>query len=633
MSADFLAQLDLLGVPVFALAHHEGGPIKGRYRAPKGWQTSNADGNERVLAGLRPTDGVAVLGGAAVDIIDVDPRNGGDESLARLTAENLLPEPVAVVATPSGGWHVYVPALGLESSKPLPGIDLQSAGRFVLAPPTEGYRLLPRDEWPDLGQHPADAAKRLRHVIGTRLASPDVEAPSPDAGTPPTPQELDKARAVLDKACREVGLAEGGRNNSVSRHLLPLYNFVLADCLDQDEVEARLWEAVQGAPGDHPYTRAEFEASCESAMSKARPERPRVENPEADFDALPAAKYDAFLDRFPRVSLAELLDPNQPPREYVVEPMILTGVSVAFVAPAGHRKSLIALGLAVAVAKGEPTFAGMPIPKARRVMYVDMENTPDDLRDRLLSFGLTPDDRLDQLVLLSLPALSPLDTEQGGSELLQLIDAYGMAPGDLVVLDSYQRVTKGEEYGSDTTRSYYSETGIHLKRRGLTVIRTDNTGKDVSRGARGSSGKRDDVDVEYLMVSQGDLVQVSTGKVRQRGVGELTIHVRQDADGYTTFTSDHTRPAQRRLDECVAWLDSLGLDTALGQDKAWAWIKEQGEPCSFSRAVVRDAVTFRRDRVADFEPIDGHAVAVAGDGRGSVTPEDGGVARRKGAEN
>ncbi|MGC3995193.1 MAG: AAA family ATPase [Propionicimonas sp.] len=632
MTDDFLAQLDLLGVPVFSLPRQKGGAIKGRYRAPKGWQTSSPDQNDRVLAALRPTEGVGVLGGGAVDIIDVDPRNGGDQSLARLTADNLLPEPVAVVATPSGGWHVYVPALGLESSKPLPGIDLQSSGRFVLAPPTEGYRVLPRDEWPDLGQHPADAANRLRHVIGTRLPSPEAEAESPDAGTPPTPQELDKARAVLDKACREVRLAEGGRNNSVSRHLLPLYNFVLADCLDQDEVGDRLWEAVQDAPGDHPYTRAEFDASCESAMSKARPERPRVESPEADFDSLPDAKHDGVLDRFPRMSLAELLNPNQPPREYVVEPMILAGVSVAFVAPAGHRKSLIALGLAVAVAKGEPTFAGMTIPKARRVLYVDMENTPDDLRDRLLSFGLTPTDRLDRLVLLSLPALSPLDTKTGGDDLMAILDAYGMERGDLVVLDSYQRVTEAGENDSDTTRGYYRHTGVRLKARGLTVIRTDNTGKDVARGARGSSGKRDDVDVEYLMESHGDLVQVSTGKVRQRGVGELTIHVRQDADGYTTFSSDHTRPAQRRLDECVAWLDSLGLDARLGQDKAWAWIKGQGEPCSFSRAVVREAVAFRRDREADFEPIEGHAVAVAGDGLGSVTPEDSGVARREGAE-
>lgn len=632
MSTDFIEDLNLLGCALFPLHAEPGGPIKGKYRAPKAWQQSNPDRNDRVLAGLRPGDAIGLVGGAAVDILDADPRNGGAESLAQLAAGNLIPAPLAVVATPSGGWHIYVSGLGMGKSTPLPGLDVQGAGSFVLAPPTEGYRVLPRDEWPELGHHPTDAPARLRHVIGTRLPSPELEASTPDVATPPTEQELDKARAVLEKAVRTVQASEAGRNNTVSRSLLPLYNFVLAGCLDQDEVERRLWEAAQAAPGDHEYSRAEFDATCESAMSKAHPERPRVDTAEADFEALPDAKHDSILARFPRVSLADLLDPDQPPREYVVEPMILAGVSVAFVAPAGHKKSLIALGLAVAVASGAPDFAGMPIPKARRVLYVDMENTADDLRDRLLSFGLSPADRLDRLALLSLPALSPLDTKAGGDELTAIVDAYGLERGDLVLLDSYQRVTEGEEYGSDTTRNYYRHTGLRLKERGLTVIRTDNTGKDTSRGARGSSGKRDDVDVEYLIESHGDLVQVSTGKVRQRGVSELTIHVRQDADGHTTFAVDHTRPAQHRLDECVAWLDGLGLDPALGQDKAWTWIKEQGQPHTFSRAVVREAVTFRRDREADFEPIEGHAVAVGSDGLDLVTPQEDGVARREGAE-
>jgi hypothetical protein len=67
------------------------------------------------------------------------------------------------------------------------------------------------------------------------------------------------------------------------------------------------------------------------------------------------------------------------------------------------------------------------------------------------------------------------------------------------VLDSFQRVTSGPENDSDTIRAYYLHTGIRLKRRGITVIRTDNTGKDINAGARGSSGKRDDLDVELIL--------------------------------------------------------------------------------------------------------------------------------------
>lgn len=299
------------------------------------------------------------------------------------------------------------------------------------------------------------------------------------------------------------------------------------------------------------------------------------------------------------MSLQALLDPNRPEREYVVQPMFAAGTSTALVAPAGHRKSLLLLGLALAVARGDADFAGMTIPKPRRVCYVDMENTEDDLRERLLSFGVTPGDDLERFVLLSLPSMRPLDTAPGGKEFLEVVEAYGLTAGDVVVLDSYQRITQAGENDSDTTRGFYRHTGMRLKALGLTVIRTDNTGKDVSRGARGSSGKRDDVDVEYLLHSDGDYIEITTGKARQRGVPRLSIHVSTDEPtGRTSFRSDLPTPTARKAVECAEVLDRLGVPRDAGERKALAALDAAGDLTP--RAVVREAVALRKTSAADF---------------------------------
>jgi hypothetical protein len=80
-------------------------------------------------------------------------------------------------------------------------------------------------------------------------------------------------------------------------------------------------------------------------------------------------------------------------------------------------------------------------------------------------------------VFIHLPKMAALDTPAGGSELEAALDAYDIRAGDVVVLDSTQRVLAGRENDSDTIWAYYLCTGIRLKRRGITVIRTDKPEK------------------------------------------------------------------------------------------------------------------------------------------------------------
>lgn len=74
-------------------------------------------------------------------VVDVDPRNGGNESFERLIAEIGSLDHAPQVFTPSGGKHYYFRfpeghAPGTKLAE-FPGIDFLGAGRYVVAPPSQ----------------------------------------------------------------------------------------------------------------------------------------------------------------------------------------------------------------------------------------------------------------------------------------------------------------------------------------------------------------------------------------------------------------------------------------------------------------------------------------------------------------
>lgn len=304
----------------------------------------------------------------------------------------------------------------------------------------------------------------------------------------------------------------------------------------------------------------------------------------------------AVRERFPRLDLAALLSADRPAREWVWWRLIPAGASVALVGPAGAGKSLLLLALVVAIARGDRAFAGLRITN-RRVLLVDLENTEDDLADRFRDLGVTPANAaaLDQLVPIHLPPLAPLDTSAGGRELADILDAYETRAGDVVVLDSLQRVTSGPENDSDTIRAYYLHTGLMLKRRGLTVVRTDNTGKDSDRGARGTSGKRDDVDVELMIIPDAGYpgrVRIKPGKVRLPDIDSILLD-RQSDDGGRIFYSTAGDPFRARVVEAIAALDRHQVPLEVGEKRASHLLSGLGE--TVVRAALRVAIKERRN--------------------------------------
>lgn len=78
-------------------------------------------------------------------VIDLDPRNGSDESVARLAARKQTFLPTVTARTANGGTHFYYayePSLKNSKSVLAPGIDVKTTGGYVVAPPSvlEGNR-------------------------------------------------------------------------------------------------------------------------------------------------------------------------------------------------------------------------------------------------------------------------------------------------------------------------------------------------------------------------------------------------------------------------------------------------------------------------------------------------------------
>ena len=122
---DVARGLAAAGVPVFvAYPDPEGKTASGRatgYILPKSWQTTSA--NPAYVNAWEPGRALCAVMGHCLDLIDTDPRNGGDaEQLA-----DVMPAIYAEAATPSGGRHFFVASMGAGSRDGvLPGIDIKA---------------------------------------------------------------------------------------------------------------------------------------------------------------------------------------------------------------------------------------------------------------------------------------------------------------------------------------------------------------------------------------------------------------------------------------------------------------------------------------------------------------------------
>lgn len=198
-------ELAQLGVPVFPCVPGGKRPITTR-----GFHEATTEAAQVVSWWRqRPAANLAIPTGAAsgLVVVDIDVHKVDGYVAARNAARSeVLPEPLAVVTTPTGGSHLYFPAAAEHEQRSWQvgraGIDFRGDGGYIIAPPSQrmidGRRIPYRVESVAAGPVARLDAQRLRHFLDPRPKYPT--APSPPGGWP-----LDVARLASQVANRPEG--------------------------------------------------------------------------------------------------------------------------------------------------------------------------------------------------------------------------------------------------------------------------------------------------------------------------------------------------------------------------------------------------------------------------------------------
>jgi hypothetical protein len=215
------------GLPVFPCRREDKRPL-----------TSNgfkgATCNERIIRvwGERHPDALVAMPTGqrtGVWVLDVDPRHGGDASLASLPA---LPS-TRTVRTRGGGRHFYFKCAGLGNSpgRLPPGIDVRGNGGYVLVAGNPGYEL-------EADAELVEAPDWLLEIIRPRPYHPQPRAPY-------QPQAHDRyVAAAVARELDALAATSIQRGYALNRAGFVLGTFVGAGALSREEAEHGLFDAA-----------------------------------------------------------------------------------------------------------------------------------------------------------------------------------------------------------------------------------------------------------------------------------------------------------------------------------------------------------------------------------------------------
>ncbi len=371
--------------------------------------------------------------------------------------------------------------------------------------------------------------------------------------------------------------------------------------------------AHEAPPGDEDFDSliAGYEASNGGAITEAQLLAQQVARELRILRARHAAKQ-AFDEeqaattddaRATPLPWADFLSRNLNDVDWLPGKLVARGQQMALVGDGKAGKSLLALEWAWRAAAGLP-FLGDTARDPIRVLYVDQENSHDDIQSRMLSLGCEVD-QLTNLVYLSFPVFRPLTTAGGGGDLMRAIESNA---ADLVFLDTISRMVEGKENDSDTWLELYRHTLKPLKAAGVASVRLDHFGKDKTRGARGSSAKTQDVDHVWELAAEAEDRLTLERTHTRTGIGEGKLFInrlgeqvggRWKAGGTRHVLAAHQsdaaqeRPLVGEVVKALARvLDQGGVPVSWGRPKVAAWLRENGH--RVSDVIAGDLVKFRQ---------------------------------------
>jgi hypothetical protein len=404
-------------------------------------------------------------------VLDIDPKNGGLDSLAKLQAE-YEELSTLMVRTPSGGFHYYFKWQHplTNSNKGLkqygPGLDVRGEGGYVVIPPSviDGKHY----EWMN-----EEEAVELPEWLLTLLLPP-LSPPKPERSSPnPIERELISVSELLDprraKAAstlieRASELTEGERNDGTFRYAAALREVVTTEG-EWDTYRARLLDVLPYGNGIGPaFTEAEAERTIRSAEARVvlgawQPTMP-----------LDQAGAKAVKERL-GLQVTWATDIEVKPLEWLWRNYVPLGALGILAGAPKVGKSAVAIDLAARVTTGRPMPDGSPGVKGS-VLLLAPEDGPDGAKVRFLAAGGNP--ALFGVLWASndVPPTFPDDT----AELERLITAHDIR---LVVIDNLDAVAnrKTEMNKAKDTTEMLAPLQAVAKRTGASILAIEHTRK------------------------------------------------------------------------------------------------------------------------------------------------------------
>lgn len=241
------------------------------------------------------------------------------------------------------------------------------------------------------------------------------------------------------------------------------------------------------------------------------------------------------------MSAVDLIKLDIPPREYLVEGVLLQQSLAMIYGFRGRGKTWVVLTLAVAIASGQK-FMYWDVPQAKRVLVVDGEMAASEMRQRIADLcGDTPPALLDIICSefffdkeQESLTINNLDHQERLSKLLNELDNEGRRP-EVIIFDNLSSMTHGDE-NSNSEQDQLMAFMRELRHKGYTVILVHHAGKGGDQ--RGASRREDFLDLSIKLkdpatpASSGAKFNVEFVKVR----GKMPEHNEFDAE---LITDEH----------------------------------------------------------------------------------------------
>lgn len=470
-----------------------------------------------------PKANIGIPTGIRFWVLDVDPRNGGEESLMPLIARHTaLADTIRQQTGGGGSQYLYqLPAqqkIGCHTAV-WPGIDVKGEGGYVVVPPSVH---------PSGKEYFWDTAKKSILEETINPANPwlivEIMAATNHTGGEPfhLPEKIKKGEQ--HKTLFKMG--------SAMRHKGCGY----------EEILAALWEVNQKrceVPGPRENIEKLAESICKqyrAGGSAPKPAPPKGPKP------------------LTRDTAGGIFDADYPDPEPIVEGILYPGLTILGGRPKAG-KSYFCLQLAVAVVSGRKLCKFLEVKKPCRCLYVSLEDRRRQIRSRLRRLA-------EREQLANLDFVFELDPLLAGGA-AQLDRELSEHPVDLVILDSLLAAVKQAKRANvDVMQADYNTVAVLrelAEKYSLALVLVAHTRKaagdflDSIQGTSGTTAAADAVWVlqrtpegtAMLSVTGRDVVTNTFGMKREDGEPAWTI----TGEGDEIMQSEARREIVRLLRE------------------------------------------------------------------------------------